>query len=242
MPGDAAKGKNKPGAAALLFDLGQVIIEVDFERAFATWAAAHGEEQAVPWQALKAAWQADHMTVDSMSRDPMPVDPMPVDPMYEAHELGAVSSTAYFDHLRARLGLEVADHHMLKGWNDVLVGPMPDIEATLARLAGRIPLFAFSNTNKAHVAAWSEQFRDMLSCFEEVYASSTIGLRKPDPAAFAHVVDAMGRRLNQPLAPAEVAFFDDLEENVISARAFGLKAYQTATPAALAAALADLGL
>ena len=215
-----------PVAAALLFDLGQVIIEVDFERAFATWAAAHKEEAggevALSRETLQEAWQADHM--------------------YEAHEVGAITSGDYFDYVRARLGLEVADHHMLQGWNDVLIGPMPGIEATLARLAGRVPLFAFSNTNQAHLESLSEQFRDTLACFEEIYASSTIGLRKPDPAAFAHVLDAMSRRLGRELAPGEVAFFDDLAANVESARAFGLQAYVTATPADLTAALADLGL
>jgi putative hydrolase of the HAD superfamily len=65
--------------------------------------------------------------------------------------------------------------------------------------------------------------------------SSAIGLRKPDAAAYDHVVQAIG-------VPAErIVFFDDLAENIDGARARGLTAVQVTSPDDVAQALAALG-
>ncbi len=58
----------------------------------------------------------------------------------------------------------------------------------------------------------------MLAHFRKVFVSSTIGLRKPDCAAFDHVVAEMG------VPASAVLFFDDTFENVEGARAAGLMA------------------
>jgi glucose-1-phosphatase len=66
--------------------------------------------------------------------------------------------------------------------------------------------------------------------------SSTIGLRKPDAAAFDHVVKAIG-------VPAErIVFFDDLADNIEGARARGLVAVLVTSPDDVANALKALGI
>jgi putative hydrolase of the HAD superfamily len=106
----------------------------------------------------------------------------------------------------------------------------------LERASEHLPLYAFSNTNKAHIAAFTELYADVLKPFREIYLSSTIGLRKPDAEAFDHVVGAMG------VPASRVVFFDDLAENIVGARARGLKAVHVTSTTDIADALTALGI
>ncbi len=58
----------------------------------------------------------------------------------------------------------------------------------------------------------------LLEAFRQVFASSEIGLRKPEPEAFMAVADAMGTR------PERILFFDDSQANVEGARQVGMSA------------------
>jgi glucose-1-phosphatase len=69
-----------------------------------------------------------------------------------------------------------------------------------------------------------------------VFLSSSIGLRKPDPAAYDHVVKAIG------VPASRIVFFDDVAENVAGARAVGLHAVQVKSSADIAETLAALGI
>jgi glucose-1-phosphatase len=112
---------------------------------------------------------------------------------------------------------------------------MPGIGSLLTRAGAQVPLYAFSNTNSAHVKHFSRAYAEVLGHFREIFLSSAIGLRKPDAAAYDHVVRAIG-------APAErIVFFDDLAENIDGARARGLTAVHVTSPDDVAHALAALG-
>jgi HAD superfamily hydrolase (TIGR01509 family) len=52
--------------------------------------------------------------------------------------------------------------------------------------------------------------------FDRVYASHLMGLVKPDPAFYTHILDREG------CAPAETVFIDDAEVNVEAARKLGI--------------------
>jgi putative hydrolase of the HAD superfamily len=113
---------------------------------------------------------------------------------------------------------------------------MPGIASLLARAAKRVPLYAFSNTNGAHVEHFSAAYAGVLGHFSEMFLSSAIGLRKPDAEAYDHVVRAIG-------APAQrIVFFDDLAENIEGARARGLTAVHVTSSDDVAEALAALGI
>ncbi len=202
-----------PGSVdALLFDLGRVVINVDFSKAVACWA---GHAGCAP---------ADI------------VDRFVVDETYHHHERGTIDDPAFFASLRATLGIAITDAQFLEGWNAIFAGEIEGIAPLLARAAKRLPLYAFSNTNRPHVAHFSVHYAEVLSHFREIFLSSTIGLRKPDPEAYDHVVKAIG-------VPAErILFFDDLAANIDGARARGLQAVQVRSSADVAAALDALGI
>jgi putative hydrolase of the HAD superfamily len=184
-----------PGDAdALLFDLGRVVLDIDFNRTLDCWARHAGCEPARLGQRF------------------------PRDELYLRHEKGEVSDAVFFAGLRSSLGIELSDPQFMEGWNATFVGVMPGIQQLLARAGRRLPLYAFSNTNAPHVAYFSGEYAEVLGHFREIFLSSTIGLRKPDAEAYDHVVQAIG------VAAERIVFFDDLEENIRGARAYGLKA------------------
>jgi putative hydrolase of the HAD superfamily len=203
----------KPGSAdALLFDLGRVVIDIDFSKAMANWAGHAG----CPPSELAPRFA--------------------VDETFRRHETGMASDAEFFATLRNTLGVELSDAQFLDGWNAIFAGEMPGINALLARAANRLPLYAFSNTNRPHVEHFSRAFADVLGHFKEIFLSSSIGLRKPDAAAYDHVIQAIG-------VPAErIVFFDDLAENIDGARRQGLTAIHVTSPDDVARALSALGI
>jgi FMN phosphatase YigB (HAD superfamily) len=202
-----------PGSAdALLFDLGRVVLDINFDRVLACWAGHAG---------CDPASLGGRLTPDENFR---------------RHETGEITDAEFFAGLRRSLGIEVSDAQFLEGWNAVFTGEIPGISALLARASQRLPLYAFSNTNRPHAEHFSTAYTEVLGHFREIFLSSAIGLRKPDAAAYDHVVKAIGVPANR------IVFFDDLAANIEGARARGLTAVHVTSPDDVAGALAALGV
>jgi HAD superfamily hydrolase (TIGR01509 family) len=194
----------------LLFDLGRVVLDISFDTVMANWAGHAGCAPA-----------------DLASR-------FVVDDSFKHHEIGRIDDAAFFASLRQSLGIGITDAQFLEGWNSNFTGEMPGIAPLLTSAARRMPLYAFSNTNPAHVAHFSQAYADVLGHFREVFLSSSIGLRKPDAEAYDHVVKAIG-------APASrILFFDDSAANIEGARARGLCAIHVTSTDDVARALTAL--
>ena len=183
-----------PPYDALLFDLGGLVIEIDFDRVFARWAQHARCEPA----AIRARFTQDAP--------------------YEQHERGELDAPAYFACLRRSLGIALTDEQFVDGWAEIFVGEVPGMDALLRRAAACLPLYVFTNSNAAHQALWSRRYADVLGLFRRVFVSSDLGLRKPEAAAFRAVAAAIG------VLPGRILFFDDSRENVEGAIAAGMPA------------------
>ncbi len=78
---------------AVVFDLGGVILEVDFNRVFDAWADA----ASVPAAQIRERFR--------------------LDAAYERHERGEIDASQYFAALRETLGLSLSDAQFAAGWN-----------------------------------------------------------------------------------------------------------------------------
>ncbi len=194
----------------LLFDLGRVVLDINFDSVMAKWA---GHAGCAPDDL------ATRFVVNDSFRD---------------HETGRIDDAAFFAGLRQSLGVDLTDAQFLEGWNAIFAGEMPGIAPLLAGAAQRLPLYAFSNTNPAHVAHFSKAYAGVLGHFREIFLSSSIGLRKPDAEAYDHVVKAIG------VPASRILFFDDSAANIEGARARGLRAVHVTSMDDVARALTAL--
>lgn len=121
-------------------------------------------------------------------------------------------------------------------WAEMFAGPIPGAAALVERLhAGGTPLYALTNLpaeKKSHII---ETF-SFMRLFRDVVVSGEEGVMKPDP----RIYEITARRIGAP--PSSVVFFDDRQDNVDAARAFGFDAVLYTTPEAMADALAARGL
>ena len=194
-------------ADALLFDLGGVVMGIDWDPMFRRWAEACDRS---PGE-LRRLWAPDEA--------------------YERHERGEIGEHEYFDCLRRSLGADIDDDAFREGWAAIFTEPIHETVALLERLRDRVPLYAFSNTNAAHEAVWRVKFAAALANFRRVFTSSAMRLRKPQRAAFDHVAREIG------VPNERILFFDDTLANVDGARAAGLQAVHVLRPEDVAGAV-----
>ncbi|MGB0867322.1 MAG: HAD family hydrolase [Granulosicoccaceae bacterium] len=201
-----------PTVDALLFDLGNVLIEVDPHRCFSYWQqfSPHSAEQ--------------------LSK--MPV----LDTAFEQHEVGELSDEQYFDYLRELMSLDATTAEIKTGWDAMLGEQITATIALVERASKQLPCYIFSNTNPSHQQRWSDLHADFLSLFQQVYVSSDIKRRKPEVEAYLFVCQEIG------VPAERVLFFDDREDNIAGARAAGLRAVQVHHSSDVEQALKQQGL
>jgi putative hydrolase of the HAD superfamily len=200
-----------PPPETLLFDLGGVIIDIDFSRAFRAW-----------------------QPISNLSLDKL-AESFKFDAPYERHERGEITAAEYFEHLRSTLSLCGDDLRIREGWNSIYIGEITETVALVRAARMTLPCNAFTNTNAAHQAAWSAQFPAIPHLFSRIFASHEIGHRKPERAAFEHIGQALGVPLDS------IMFFDDLIENIEGAQSAGLQTVHVRSPRDVREALEAIG-
>lgn len=185
---------------AVLFDLGGVVLDFDVQRALAAWS----RHSRLPLAQLRENFS--------------------IDDAYRAHETGALTDDAYFDYVRERLALECDGAVVREGWNGIFIAEIAETVRMVEAIRPGVPRYAISNTNASHIAEIQRAFPGLLARFDRVFASHEIGHRKPDAAAFEHVLREVG------VPAGEVLLFDDLVANVEAARALGMQAVQVRGP------------
>lgn len=110
---------------------------------------------------------------------------------------------------------------ILKAWNAVLADfPLYRLEF-LQMLSKKYRLFLLSNTDSIHIATFENKsgisfYSDFYQCFEKVYFSFEIGMRKPNAEVFQYLIN------KHDLSPKRTLFVDDKKENTDAAAALGL--------------------
>lgn len=184
----------------ILLDLGGVLIDVDYHAT----TRAFGELGFRDFETLYSKAKQGHV--------------------FDAFETGALSPTEFRDRLRQLLNAPITDAQIDHCWNAML-GTIPQERIDLVnRLKQQYRVLLFSNTNAIHVPAFEaivagvNGLHDFKALFHGAYYSCGIGLRKPEAAAFDHVLSMHGAD------PVGTLFIDDSIQHVIGARAAGLNA------------------
>jgi glucose-1-phosphatase len=132
-------------------------------------------------------------------------------------ERGSCTADAFAAGVVADWELAVTGEAFLAEFREWLVGPMPGAEDLVAVTKSSVPVAVLSNTNRVHWEAGAAQW-PLLQMFDRAFLSFEIGMVKPDPEIFEHVVAAL------EIDADRVLFLDDNQLNVDQARASGLRA------------------
>ena len=139
-------------------------------------------------------------------------------------ETGAITPQHFRDELRRFFRKPVTDEQLDDAWNAMLLDiPEPRIRL-LESLRNDYRIFLLSNSNEIHYMKFLERFRkqsgyaDFDALFEKAYFSFLIGLRKPSPEIFSHVLN------ESMLEPSETLFIDDTLMHVEGAVKAGIHA------------------
>ncbi len=111
-----------------------------------------------------------------------------------------------------------------KAWNSV-IGEFPLYRLEfLQMLSTKYRLFLLTNTDAIHISRFEHMagisfFSDFYQCFEKVYYSFEMGMRKPEPEIFNYILK------KHDLSPKRTLFVDDKKENTAAAAALGIQVW-----------------
>lgn len=106
-------------------------------------------------------------------------------------------------------------------WNEV-IGEFPLYRLEfLQMLSTRYRLFLLTNTDAIHIDRFEHNVGmsfsgDFYRCFEKVYYSFEMGMRKPEPEIFNYIIN------KHDLSPKRTLFIDDKLENIETAQKAGI--------------------
>lgn len=109
---------------------------------------------------------------------------------------------------------------ILEAWNSILLDfPLYRLEF-LQKLSKKYRLFLLSNTDSIHIETFEQEtgvsfYSDFYQCFEKVYFSFEIGMRKPDAEIFNYLIQ------KHELSVKNTLFVDDKKENTDAALSLG---------------------
>jgi putative hydrolase of the HAD superfamily len=150
-------------------------------------------------------------------------------------ETGKIDAQAFASGVIAEFGLPVESQQFLESFKSWPTGLYPGTLEMLARIPRSYGRALLSNSNDLH---WPRVIGEMRlgAAFDRHFVSHLTGRIKPDPDAFADVVESMG------YAPADVLFLDDNSINVEAARRFGMRAFRVRGVAETEDLLTHLGI
>ena len=130
-------------------------------------------------------------------------------------EKGEMTGREFFDRLSQEVGFALDYGEFCAIWNQDF-GPMPGMEAVVAKLVESFQVCLVSNTNDIHFPYCKKHF-PIVSLLHRLFVSYELNARKPEPEVFEKVLKACSAK------PEHTVFVDDLPENVECARKLGIK-------------------
>jgi putative hydrolase of the HAD superfamily len=184
--------------AALALDLGNVLVEADHFRFCRPWADLTG---LTPQEVYDAVFLSG---------------------LEYGYDTGRLTSEEFYQRLQQLFRLALPYPRFCELWNGIFA-PLEGMEETVARLAGRYPLYLISNTNPLHFHYLEDNY-PLLRHFRSFILSFEVGSRKPEPGIYQALIREMGHQ------PEKCLFVDDKAPFVAAAAARGLAAWQFTSP------------
>lgn len=197
---------------AVIFDLGRVLLAID--------------NRLLTERLFKGLDAADSQQIARRTmRDPAMI----------AFNSGKISPEEFFERMRRPYRLDMEYEDFQKLWCAIF-SPMEGIEDLVRSLGGRYTLGLLSDTDPLHWNFVITAYPWIAACFPKPTLSYKLGVMKPGPAIYL----AAARHVQTP--PDGCLYIDDLEDNVLGARAVGMTAIRFENVPQLKEALNHLNL
>lgn len=184
----------------IIFDLGGVVINLDIDATFRKFSSLFKKE-------VTSEIFTNHHC-NQVFRD---------------FEVGKIEDTAFRDYIRELAGFHIPDDLIDDAWNAMLQDIPKDRMDWIYEATRNYNCVVLSNTNSIHIHHFERKFEKVTNyglpkeMFHDLFYSFNIGKRKPDADAFKFVLQKTG------FEPAKTVLFDDLKENLETAKRLGLK-------------------
>jgi len=176
-----------------IFDLGNVIVDIDFNRVFGAWS----DFSRVPLATLKQKFVMGEA--------------------FHQHERGEISDEAFAEALCHEMDLPLSYEQFSHGWQAIFVGLRPEVTAIMRKLRQQgHRVVVLSNTNRLHTTFWPDEYPEVRESADHIYLSQEMGMRKPETRIYQQVLEAEGFSAN------DTVFFDDNVDNIEGARQLGI--------------------
>ncbi len=160
--------KKKSEIKAVIFDLGNVLVNYDVEKAARRFSEASGLTPKEIWRRFFLSRFEQAYTRGELTTR-------------EFHKIACET-------LGTRIPLATFSHY----WNDIF-WENPGMEKLLARIKKHYPLYLISNTNALHFNYIKKRF-GLLRHFDRKFPSHEVKARKPDVRIFRRVLKKIGLR------------------------------------------------
>lgn len=182
---------------AVLFDLGGVILEVDYLKTI----------EAFTELGIKDA----NLIYNQFDQGPI----------FDEYEIGGISSDTFIKSIQHKIDTPMTSIEITEAWN-AMIGSYPiDKLDYIMKLSQKTPCFLLSNTNEIHLRRANEElsktkYTSLNLLFEKCYYSHVIGKRKPHVDTFEWVLQDMNYKAG------EVLFIDDSPQHIKGAKKTGI--------------------
>lgn len=187
-----------PNIKNIIFDLGGVLLDIDYQRPVAAFADL-------------GYTGFEHLYSKAEAK-----------PLFEQLETGHISNDDFLKTMAGVIEQPVTNQQIIEAWNSILLMFRPASLAYLDALRPHYKLYLLSNTNAIHHKQIQHLYRPQTGrhslddCFEKAWYSHQIGLRKPGKEVYDFVLGDGG------LLASETLFIDDSAQNIDAAKSLGI--------------------
>ncbi|MDR3105579.1 MAG: glucose-1-phosphatase [Yokenella regensburgei] len=176
-----------------IFDLGNVIVDIDFNRVMGAWS----DFTRIPLATLKQKFTMGEA--------------------FHQHERGEISDEVFAEKMCLEMELPLSYEQFSHGWQAVFVGLRPEVIEIMHKLREQgHRVVVLSNTNRLHTTFWPDEYPEVRQAADHLYLSQEMGMRKPETRIYQKVLELEG------YAAADAVFFDDNADNIEGANQLGI--------------------
>lgn len=199
----------------IVFDLGDVIINIDFMLTF------------------KAFQEVSDLELDTV------IERFESLKIYDRIERGGITNQEFAEFLKKSFDLTISNEEVLIRWSALLLDIPKERIELIQKLALKYRIFILSNTSHPHILDVnkilykSSGVKNLKDLCEKAYYSYDLGLRKPEHAIYNHILE------NSRLKAEETLFLDDNYDNIVAAKEVGIQTIYVQKPTSILEYLQD---